>query len=150
MADVSDTPGRRDNVVDRTPASRDSGRLDRLCDQTKTWYLTLSDFVFKHTTIQIVLLGWVLASEAAQQRVAEFESGPRFVAAALPIGYSLMVFEIYRRFARRSKRTLERIADLDPVMRNDLMPYEIRTEFWLGMAAVHLGLSVIIALLLLG
>jgi len=128
---------------------RDSERLTGLADQAKMWYSTLSDFVFRHITIQVLVLGWALASENAGARVAGFPLGWRLAFVLLPIAYSLMVFVIFRTIAMKSAQVMSDVQGLDEQAYCDLQNYAIDRRFWLGMAAVHMALSVLIVVLLL-
>ncbi len=126
-----------------------SDRLDRLADQAKTWYSTLTDHVFRHTTIQIVLIGWALASDSARQRVMEFDPAWRLALALLPLAYSLMVIIIYRRVAGKSAYVMSELAELDKQAHRDLQTYAIPPDWWISMAAIHVLLSVLVVFLLL-
>ena len=125
-----------------------SDRLDRLADQAKTWYTTLTDHVFRHTTIQIVLIGWALASDSARLRVMEFVPAWRVALAVLPLAYSLMVIIIYRRVANKSAYVMSELAELDKQAHQDLQNYAIPRDWWISMSVVHVALSVVVVLLL--
>jgi len=123
-------------------------RLQHLMAQAEEWYSTLSDYVFRHTTIQVVVLGWALTSSQARDRINDLGFGG-FLIALLPIAYSALVLIIFRRISERSNLVMEAIAEIDSEARADVSTHEIEPRYWLGMALVHLLLSILIAILLL-
>lgn len=125
-----------------------SERLDLLADQAKTWYQVLADYVFRHTAIQIILLGWAITSESARDRIDALGPGLQGLIAVLPLAYSAMVIVIFREVKLKSDRTMTTVRELDEVVADDLENYVILRRFWIGMGAVHASLSVVIVVLL--
>ena len=123
-------------------------RLRHLVDQAEYWYSTLGDYVFRHTTIQVVVLGWALTSSGARERVDDLGVGGVLIA-LLPLAYSALVLVIFRRIEDRSDIVMRRIAELDLHVWDDVQAYEIGANFWLGMGLVHVALSLLITFLLL-
>ena len=128
-----------------------SERVRLLADQAKTWYMTLTDHVFKHTAVQVVILGWALTGEGPRDRIEELDLPLRVVVLGLPIAYSLLVFAIFWQLRTHSKTVYDTMADLDEAaLIEDLESYRIGLKFWFVMASVHTVLSVVIVSLLSG
>lgn len=123
-------------------------KLKLLFDQAKVWYSTLIDFIFKHSTLQIIILGWSLTSKEAHDSIRQLDHHLRPIPAVLIVGYSVMVFFIYRRIATKSGKVLSHIRTLDEGAFEIAQTYELKRAFWLSMAAVHLILSAVTIFLL--
>jgi hypothetical protein len=127
----------------------DAERLRLLADQTKTWYGSLTDHVFRHTAIQIVVLGWALSSDGPSNRVEDLSGPLQAVVFVLPLAYSALVFTVFMRLRDHSRAAFLALNSLDePTLLSDLKPYRIEFRFWFGMACGHAVLSLVIILLL--
>ncbi|WP_438467014.1 hypothetical protein [Marinomonas sp. PE14-40] len=118
-------------------------RIKRLVDQAKTWYSTLTDFVFKHTAIQTVVLGWILSSQRLHETMENMQSVERFIPGILLISYSFLVFIIFRRLAKKSDYVFKEVKRIDESIYLEIWGYRIDKSFWLAMAVVHLALSIV-------
>ena len=116
-------------------------KLKLLCDQAKTWYSTLTDFIFKHSTFQIIIIGWAITSTSARAYVQNLSGGFYFMPGVLLFAYSVLVFLVYRIVARKSHQVLAEIATLDKEAWHIVSRFRLKRSFWMTMAAVHLALS---------
>ena len=122
----------------------DDDKINLLCDQAKSWYGTLTDFIFKHTTIQLIVLGWVITSPEARRYVQNTLAPYAYpMPAVLVLANSLLAFFIYRRVWRKSDTVMSRLDKLSPDVAELFNTYRLSQSFWVSMWCVHLILSVL-------
>jgi hypothetical protein len=139
-------PSRTINPTSISPHMNEEEKIKLLCDQAKDWYGTLTDFIFKHTSIQLVVLGWAISSSDARRYVKHLKDVALFaypIPGLLVLGNSVLALVIYRRVWRKSDYVMSQLANLSREVAQLYKPYQLSPSFWVSMWCVHFALSVV-------
>jgi hypothetical protein len=120
-------------------------RLEKLGQQAELWYRTLADFVFKHSSFQLIILGWIVSVE---NQIGSADPATRKILIACLLGYSVFSSGIYLELRGKSDYVAARLLKLDSDVAADCLRLQITFKFLVSVIAVHFALSLISAWLI--
>lgn len=115
-----------------------TSRVDNLSQQAETWYKNMSDFVFKHSTFQLIVLGWIVSAEG---QIASANQLTHSILAATILGYSAFTSGIYHELRGKSLYVFSRLQELDKDVAEDCIRFQISLKFLLSAILVHFAVS---------
>lgn len=109
-------------------------RIEKLGKQAEFWYTKLSDNVFRQSSLQFIMLGWVISAEGAIKGLDAIE---RLIFCGVLVVYSAAITGVYLELGNKSKFVFERLQILDSDVAEDNARFRVTSKFWGGMTLLH-------------
>lgn len=116
-------------------------RVKLLAGQMETWYKSMSEFVFKHSTFQLVILGWIVSFN--DTIFADAEAFIRYTTVIALLLYSAFASGVYWELRNKSSYCFERLACVDVRVADDCKRFLITPKFLWSSILVHFAISIV-------